>query len=128
MNSTNQTPTTRREPLSTLISVRVRLSQEEREALKAAYQRAVEDSQQESAPVVSAGSSIRVQHNGGNAERSVTRDLGMNYPVFCSLINSREALSSATVFTLQNVLGVELLTPQRCREALDSYIQHVFGE
>ena len=108
--------------LSILFSCRVRLNDEQRATLKAAYY----DKLNETAPAQPQriGASQVSTHTA--TALPIQRQLGSI--VISDLIGSRESLPIDTVLQLQVAFGVEVLTPQDIREAAESYIAYNFSK
>lgn len=112
------------EPLSLLVSARLRLSHEERASIKQAYQtlRAGYQPQQRTS---TNGSSIVVEERNYSTGELDTA-LGMSSIIFADIINSRDTISIPVIMKIQKVLGVEVLTKKRLLDACKSYVDYVF--
>ena len=108
--------------LSILISSRIRLNEEERASLKAAYQKIKAGYAPAKRPSVN-GSSLQVEtaHSSGELDSR----LGMNSITFADIVSSRESISMPMLIQLQQALGVTVVTRERMEEAFASYLNHV---
>ena len=114
----------RNEPLPILVSARVRLTQDQRKALKDAYytrKNALQPAEAEGR----GGLVVSTSYGGSNA---LDTELGMSQVVFADLSNSRDTISLNIILKLQRVLNVELVTPETILEACKSYCDYVFRD
>ena len=111
--------------LSILISSRIRLSQEEKASLKAAYQKAKAGYAPAKRPSVN-GSSLSVETS--YTAQQLDTELGMNSFVFGDIVSSRETIPIQMVLRLQQVLGVVIVTPERLTDAFTQYNSFIFAE
>jgi antitoxin component HigA of HigAB toxin-antitoxin module len=109
-------------PLPLLISARIRLSDDQRQALKTAYYAAKNAADAE--PPRIGGSTVRTTTAVQNMD--LDKQLGMSSIVVADLLNSRDSLAIAIVLKLQTVLGVEVVTPEQLLDACKGYISYVF--
>ena len=111
--------------LSILISSRIRLNEEERASLKAAYQKIKAGYAPKTGPSVN-GSSLQVEtaYSAGELDSR----LGMNSITFADIVSSRESISMPMLIQLQQALGVTVVTRERMEEAFVSYLNHVLPE
>ena len=110
--------------LSILLSSRIRLNEEEKASLKAAYQKAKSGYQPTQGASVN-GSSLRVETSFTAGQLDTA--LGMNSLTFSDVISSRESVLITLVLNVQKVLGVTVVTRERMQEAFDSYLDFIFG-
>ena len=103
-------------------SSRQRLTDEQRDALRAAFNEKLAAAEPET---TGRGGSIRVQTNRIS---NLEGELGMDRITFSSLIASRESHSVPVLLRLQRVLGVELVTEADFRASFDSYLEHLRRE
>ena len=108
--------------LSILLSSRIRLNEEEKASLKAAYQKARSGYQPAQGASVN-GSSLKVEtsYTAGQLDTA----LGMNSLTFSDVISSRESVSITLVLNVQKVLGVTIITRERMQEAFESYLNYI---
>ena len=111
--------------LSILLSSRIRLNEEEKATLKAAYQKARSGYQPAQGHSVN-GSSIKVETSYTFGQLDTL--LGMNSLTFSDVISSRESVAIALVLNVQKVLGVTIITRERMQEAFDSYLNYILQE
>ena len=112
------------EPLHTLVSARIRLTADERQAFKAAYR----EMRNASAPIQQTspnGSFIKVEQPMFSTQELDNR-LGMNQMLFTDLMTSRDSLNLTVLLRLQNVLGLNLITKERILNAAQSYVDYTF--
>ena len=105
--------------LGTLISARIRLTDEERYKLKQAYY----NRKRELAPVVEptiGGSTIGVSH-AINSGDNLDQQLGMSHIVVVDLLSSRDSIHLPLILKLQKVLEVEIVDKKRVVEACEGY-------
>ena len=107
-----------REKLKTLFSCRMRLSEDERQILKAAY-RELRDKHR---PVTKSlpGSTVRTE-----TQYDLEAELGFGSIVLSDLLGSRETLPITTILRIQNVLGVEIVKKEYLMAAAESYIDYI---
>ena len=106
-------------PLPILISSRIRLSEEQRQSLKDAYQALKRQETKERATITG----ITVS----TASASVLDvELGMSSLVVADLLASRDTLALGIVLKLQDVLGVTVITEKMLLDACKSYCSYVF--
>ena len=113
-------------PLPILYSCRVRLTQEERETLKTAYNKAAALEHPAVQPVLTNSSVTSTTSYGSSPQ--LEAKLGMQRMVTFDIINSRDSITLPILLKLQSVLGVEVITPQRLQGAFDSYIKYMFSQ
>jgi hypothetical protein len=109
-------------PLPLLISARVRLNDDQRQALKVAYYAAKNAADVQPARI--GGSTVQTVTASQNLE--LDKQLGMSSIVVADLLNSRDSLAIAIILKLQTVLKVEVVTPEQLLEACKGYISYVF--
>ena len=112
------------EPLPILISARVRLTQDQRKALKDAYYTRKNALQ----PAETAGRGGVVVSTTSGGTNALDAELGMRQVVFADLSNSRDTISLNIILKLQNVLEVELISREDILEACESYCDYVFRD
>lgn len=114
------------EPLATLFSTRLRLTDEERSKLKEAYNAAYNSSfTPQSTPAIG-GSSLSVSTSYG-ASRELDLKLGMGRIAAVDVISTRDTVPLPIILKMQKVLEVEIITADRLEEAFKNYIQYVFS-
>ena len=104
-------------------SARVKLSPEQRQALKDSYRRLQSESAPPVMPAVMPGSSISVQN--APVQTDINRRLGLPNIVVLDLLSSREAISLPTVLMLQRELGVEVITDDELRASFNEYLEYL---
>ena len=112
-------------PLSILVSARMRLTKEERNLLKDAYN-AAKRAELGSQPPSPNGSPIKVV-SASLTGTDLDQRLGMSSLVMNDVLNARDSLNLPLVLHLQKVLGVEVISKKRLMEALKGYADHVFS-
>jgi hypothetical protein len=112
-------------PLDTLISARVRLTYDERNALKDAY-RAAKSAELSEHPAPVGGSPIKVM-SANLTGTQLDTELGMSQLVMTDLLTSRDSINLPVILHIQKVLGVEIITEKRILEACKGYIKYVFN-
>ena len=117
--------TTINEPLSILVSSRIRLSDEERRTLKQAYNE-LSNAEQPSPGVTQGVSGITTV--SAPVQTNVEREIGMSRLVFMDLTNSRDTISVALVLKLQKALGVNIVDKKRLMSVCKSYVDYLFTE
>ena len=111
--------------LSILISSRIRLDDNERAALKQAYQTIKAGYQPKNQPTVN-GSSITVET--AYTVNQLDTALGMNSYTFSDILSSRESMSITMLLRLQEVLGVTVVNKERMLDAYESYLNHIMPD
>ena len=109
-------------PLPILLSSRIRLTAEQRKAVKEAYYTR-KNSLQPAQSVGTGGLSVATAYGGSN---ELDNKLGFSNLVFSDLINSRDSMNLNIVLKLQNVLGVQLITKDEIRSACEKYLDYTF--
>jgi hypothetical protein len=113
------TTTFKNGPLKTLISARVRLSDDERRDLKASYRTKREEQLPQTGPVMR-GSSITVSTSfGGKTE--LDQKLGLDSFLMSDVLNSRESLSLPAVLQLQQTLDVPIISKKDFIQSCNDY-------
>ena len=108
--------------LPILVSCRVRLNQEQRDTLKAAYYSKLNEvAPQQGARI---GASQVSTHTA--TALPIQRQLGSI--VISDLLGTRETIPLDTILQLQVAFGVSIITPDDIREACDSYIAYCFSK
>jgi hypothetical protein len=117
--------TTKQTPLDTLVSARVRLTYDERQAFKIAYSAAKKaELTEQPAPV--GGSPIKVLSANLNGTQLDT-ELGMSQMVMTDLLSSRDTINLPVILHIQKVLGVSIITKKRIMDACKGYVDYVFS-
>lgn len=114
-------------PLSTLFSTRIRLTEEERATLKAAYNDAYNSSFTPQATPPIGGSTVSVSTAYG-ASRELDIKLGMGRIAAMDCIQSRDSIALPLILKMQKVLGLEVITPKRLEDAFQNYIAFLFTQ
>jgi hypothetical protein len=109
--------------LPILVSARVRLNDDQRQALKTAYYAAKNAPDVEQPRI--GGSTIRTATAVQNLE--LDRRLGMSPVVVADLLNSRDSLALAIVLRLQTVLNVQVISKEDVLKACEGYVNYVFN-
>ena len=109
-------------PLPVLVSARIRLDYDQRNALKQAYHTA---SNAEPITTSDASGTLQVVTQSSS---DLERRLGMSRLVVMDLLNSRDTLSINIVLKLQDVLGVVVITPKMITDACRSYVDYIFSK
>lgn len=108
-------------PLQYICSARVRLDDEQRHTLKAAYEQARKAATPAASAALMPGSTITV-----GTEYSINTQLSMPDMLIRDLLNSRDTIHLPALIQLQNALGVEVVTPDVVMKAFEGYLSHVF--
>ena len=111
--------------LPILVSTRIRLSPEQRQDIKHAYKRALNSgtpSEGHKPPMTS----IRTSTSWSSPE--LDKALGMSQLVFTDLVNTRDSISMPVLLKVQEVLGVDVVTPDQIMEACQQYVDYVFNQ
>ena len=110
-------------PLKTLISARVRLSEDERAALKASY-RDLRSQQLPSGNPIIKGSGISVVTQfGGNTE--LDKKLGLDSVLISDVLSSRDSLGLPAVLQLQETLNIPIISEKDFLGACSSYWHYI---
>jgi len=112
------------EPLSILYSCRVRLNQDERNTLKNAYEAAARGETPKTAPPIG-NSSVTTTTSYGSCPE-LEHKLGMSRMIAYDQINTRDTIPLPVILKFQEVLGVEIFTPERLKEAFDNFISYLY--
>lgn len=110
-------------PLPILVGVRVRLDDQQRQALKSAYYTA-RNSEQRSSVTPNRGSVTVVT----NTTTELDKRLGMTQLVMQDLLNSRDTISLPVLLKLQYVLEVEVVNRKQLDTACKSYLDYVYSQ
>jgi hypothetical protein len=120
MTATITKPTYVEGRLPVLLSCRVRLSEEQRNTLKAAY-----DAHRAKAQ---SNSGARI---GGSTVQTVTMHdpnvAGLSGFLLSDLFNSRDSIQLTLILKIQKALGVEVITRKDVEKAASSYVSYVFS-
>jgi hypothetical protein len=106
------------------IGSRVRLSEADRDILKAAYRTACEaewESQNHASPNANQGIKVTTAW----ATPKLSKALGMDSILFSQLVNSRDAISLGIVLRIQAALGIEIISREYLERVFASYINHI---
>jgi hypothetical protein len=110
-------------PLKTLISCRVRLTDEQRQAMKASY-RAKRDQLLPVPDPVMKGSSVSVRTSFGGTT-DLDRKLGLDSILVSDVLSSRDSLSLLAILQLQDSLEVPVITHEDFIASCEHYWSHV---
>ena len=121
----NKKPSFVDNPLSILYSCRIRLTEDERQALKSAYNAKAKTQTPQSLPSIG-GSSLSVQTV--HATPNLDQELSMSRLVFQDLVNSRDSVNLSLIIKIQQVLGVEVVNRERLQAAFEGYLDYVFTQ
>ena len=111
-------------PLPILLSARIRLTNEQRKAVKDSYY-ARKNSLQPAESVGRGGLAVSTSYGGMN---ELDVKLGFSNLVFSDIINSRDSMNLNIALKLQNVLGVELITKEEIIEACSHYCDYSWSK
>ena len=112
-------------PLNTLVSARVRLTETQREELKAAYAKLRRGSAPASISPVVSGATVEVQ-TAMNTLHDWYQQLGLNEIALGDCLGTRDSLSLPLVLRIQRLLGVEVIKQADIENACISYCSYVF--
>lgn len=113
-------------PLNILVSARIRLTNDQRAQLKAAYQ-ALRNAAQPPAKPTIGNSPVRVETAFINTS-DLDRQVGMSFLTFSDLVNSRETVSLPVMLDLQSRLGIEVISQQEVSDSCAKYCSYVFSK
>ena len=108
--------------LPILLSCRIRLDEDQRNALKKAY-REYKDEHIPAAPPAVGGSGITTV----TAQQAPSLIQGWSDLVLSDLITTRETIPLNTVILVQRALNVEVITPDDVMKASQGYCDYVFA-
>ena len=111
-------------PLSILYSCRVRLTDAERATFKAAYEERSRAEVPASKPAI--GNSSVVTQTSYGASSTLERELGMSRLIAFDQLSTRESIPLTVILKFQQVLGIQVFTPDRLTEAFNNYIAYIF--
>ena len=121
MTQTLTKPTHIDGPLPILISCRVRLTEEQRSTLKAAFEQHRANAQPPQG-----------QRIGGSTVTTVTMHqpdiAGLSGFLLADLFNSRDSLQLGLLLKVQSALGVEVVTQKDVEAAAKNYAAYVFSQ
>ncbi len=120
MTTTLTSPNTK--TLNVLIGARVRLTQDQRNKLKAAYRDALER-HNPSATAILPGSTVK-----SSTSYNLNQSLGIDSYLFADIANSRESISLPSLLTLSQKLDVEIISKEEVLEACTSYVEYVWNK
>ena len=109
-------------PLQTLVSARVRLTDEQRSKLRAAYNKHREGLAPGAAAPVMPGSSIST-----STSYSINSQLGLQDITIRDLLTTRDSIAVPVVIKLQRSLGIEVITPDEVLQAAKGYVDYIFS-
>jgi hypothetical protein len=109
--------------LPILVSARIRLNEDQRQALKVAYYAAKNAADVQPARI--GGSTVTTVTATQNLD--LDKKLGMSSLVVSDLLNSRDSLAIAIVLKLQTVLNVQVVTKEDILKACQGYCEYVFN-
>ena len=107
--------------LPILVSARVRLDSEQRQALKDAYY-----AMQRAEPRVTTDATTTLSVVTSMAS-DLERQLGMSRLVVMDLLNSRDTININLILKLQEVLDTEVITKDDLAKACESYTDYIFN-
>ena len=110
--------------LPILISARVRISPEQRRALKDAYFQRKNAAQ----PPDTVGTGGLTVSTAYGSDKALERELGMSHLVFSDLINSRDSIGVNIILQIQKALGVEIISRDKLMESMNNYADWIFKE
>ena len=102
--------------------MRIRLSDNDRTALKEAYKAACE-AEQPTTPKTKSNSFISVSTAWNTPQ--LNKALGMDSMLFSQVVNGRDPLAMGLVLRFQKVLGVKLVNKTYLKKVFESYIAHI---
>ena len=112
-------------PLNTIFSTRIRLTDEERFALKEAYNREYNSSLPTTPPPVG-NSMVSVQTSYGSS-RELDLALGMGRVAAIDLLQTRDTVPLTLILKIQKVLGLEVIKAERIESAFKHYLAFMFA-
>lgn len=110
-------------PLPILYSARVRLSDKQRDQLKAAHAKLRGQYTSTQKPVMS-GSTLTVESQT-EAPLSVYQKYGFSPLVVSDLITSRDSITLVLFLKLQAMFGIELISRKELLEAFENYLNYI---
>ena len=112
-------------PLNILYSSRLRLTEEQRDKLKAAHRAFRLKYAAAPEPSVMPGSSISVETQTVPPQQAYAA-FGLSDLVVADLIVSRESISINTILQLQKLLGVEVITRKEMEAKFSNYLDYIW--
>ncbi len=112
---------TNRAPRPYYFSCRVRLTEDERQTFKDAYNRLRNQSQPQPSPSIG-GSIVSTETTYGMSS------LGLADITITDLLSTRESVSVAVLLKIQKVLGLDVITEKRIKEEFKGYVEVLFAE
>ena len=112
---------TNRQPRPYYFSCRVRLTEDERQTFKDAYNKVRNQSLPQSAPGIG-GSMVSTQTSYG------VSTLGLADITVTDLLSTRESVSISVLLKLQKVLGLDIITEKRIKDEFKGYVEVLFAE
>ncbi len=103
------------------VGCRIRLSNEDRETLKAAYKAAAHEEMNTKSSPTNSYVSVSTMYN----TPLLNRALGMDSMLFTQIVASRDALAMGLLLRFQKVLGVEIVDRAFLHSVFDSYLEHI---
>ena len=114
-------------PLTTLISARHRLTDEQRMILRDAYNKLRSGKAPKPTESLSVGSNITVETHIDYMSDWYAR-LGMSSIVVADILGSRDSISINILLKIQEALGVEVITKKTILDAAKSYVDFVWAK
>ena len=108
--------------LRTQFGGRIRLSDDDREVLRAAYQKA-RDAEMPSETSVAGASPIRTITRWSTPQ--LNRALGFDDVMFAQIVSGRDPIQLGIILRIQNVLGVKIVTDTYLKKVFNSYLAHI---
>jgi hypothetical protein len=122
MTKTNPSTQTYNEPLQYLCSVRCRLDEQQRLALRNAYELVRRNNQPQQGARIG-GSTVTTV----TAIENVHQELGLNSYLMSDLLNSRDSIALPLLIKIQKALKVTVVTPEDINEAFKGYTEAMFN-
>ena len=110
-----------RQPRPYYFSCRVRLTEDERQTFKDAYNKLRNQNLPTSQPGIG-GSSITTTTNYG------FNQLGLSDITMADLLSTRESVSISVLMKIQDALGLKVITEARIKKEFQSYLEVLFAE
>lgn len=108
--------------LRTQFGGRIRLSDEDRQVLRDAYN-AARDAEQPASMTPNHASPIRTVTRWNTPKLNAA--LGFDDIIFAQLVSTRDPIQLGIVLKMQNVLGVTLVTDAYLKKVFNSYLAHI---
>lgn len=111
-------------PLDTLFSARIRLSDDERAALRTAHQNFRKSFASASKPTVMSGSNLTVE-TAYVPPNNAYAEAGMSDLIVSDLIGSRDSVALSILLKIETLLGVKVIDRKRMMARFTDYLDYL---